>query len=415
MVNSIVEGKTEPNSTNLENFKFTLHDWYTSNCARLHCSEAQRNLARLIIAKSDKVCELTTEAVKSNRDNTNHQLQQRIEHIEFCKDELERYRNVLPLEIDTLKVYRERLTNSLTSLRKNALDICLKCLLTREHRLGVDLAIDKVETELRKECEIIKCADKLMSNTLDQTQEQIRRLKATLYFIDHDIEDKENSLRIDRHNLTLKETSLHLSIYQGKSALESSGISIDEWKMQTRKNIDSLKQDVEIAKKIRPHIDQILQQVITKLIYQKNATDEAFRRRIEETKLTKDKLEEQHSEIMQQANEMTSNITRLEKKIAEKEGFLALAHTRLGNRCQRPGLELTRDEVEESLAKEVSDLREVVISQLQQTLFEAQASLRFLLKMQMQIEEEINIKTNTLKIDEVHCMSMRQSIDYHVF
>lgn len=72
---------------------------------------------------------------------------------------------------------------------------------------------------------------------------------------------------------------------------------------------------------------------------------------------------------MCKANEMARNITRLEKIIAEKEGFLALAHTRLGNRCQRPGLELTHDHVEESLTKEVSDLRECV-AQLQQTLFE---------------------------------------------
>ena len=72
---------------------------------------------------------------------------------------------------------------------------------------------------------------------------------------------------------------------------------------------------------------------------------------------------------MSQAAEMAKNITRLEKKIAEKEGFIALAHTRLGNRCQRSGLEQTRDKVEKSLANEVSDLREVVI-QLQQALFE---------------------------------------------
>lgn len=72
---------------------------------------------------------------------------------------------------------------------------------------------------------------------------------------------------------------------------------------------------------------------------------------------------------MYQANEMAKNITKLEKMIAEKEGFIALVHTRLGNRCQRPGLELTYDSVEKSLIKEISDLREVV-SELQQTLFE---------------------------------------------
>ena len=39
---------------------------------------------------------------------------------------------------------------------------------------------------------------------------------------------------------------------------------------------------------------------------------------------------------------MVRNITRLEKAIAEKEGYMALAHTRLGHRAQRPAIELTR-------------------------------------------------------------------------
>lgn len=72
---------------------------------------------------------------------------------------------------------------------------------------------------------------------------------------------------------------------------------------------------------------------------------------------------------MRQASEMTRNITQIEKSIAEKEAYMALAHTRLGNRCQRPGLELTKDLVETFLVKEVYDLREIV-KELQQKLFE---------------------------------------------
>lgn len=45
---------------------------------------------------------------------------------------------------------------------------------------------------------------------------------------------------------------------------------------------------------------------------------------------------------MQQANDMLRNITRLEKAIAEKEGFMALAFTRLGHRAQRSAVERTR-------------------------------------------------------------------------
>lgn len=66
---------------------------------------------------------------------------------------------------------------------------------------------------------------------------------------------------------------------------------------------------------------------------------------------------------------MMRNITDVEKAIAEKEGFIALAHTRLGNRCQRPGLELCKDVVESTLVFEVKELIDSV-AHLQQMLAE---------------------------------------------
>lgn len=79
---------------------------------------------------------------------------------------------------------------------------------------------------------------------------------------------------------------------------------------------------------------------------------------------------------------MTRNITRLEKSLAEKEGFMALAHTRLGNRAQRPGVELCKDLVETSLVNEVGELR-TNVAQLQQMM--AEVSLE-LLKLCMSIK-----------------------------
>lgn len=108
---------------------------------------------------------------------------------------------------------------------------------------------------------------------------------------------------------------------------------------------------------------------------------------------------------------MIRNITQIEKEIANKEAFLTLSHKRLLNRTQRPNIELCRDEVELKLLAEIEDLKDS-IAWLQQARSEAQASLRFLLKTQLQLEEEINIKTNTLKIDEVECMTLRQSMDF---
>lgn len=137
---------------------------------------------------------------------------------------------------------------------------------------------------------------------------------------------------------------------------------------------------------------------------------------------------------------MTRNITRLEKNLAEKEGYVALAHTRLGNRAQRPNMELCRDTVEVKLVHELDGfadnvnamqlmLGEVSVpwsgmgtgSYIQYIYiyalisFQSHASLRYMKKTQLQIEEDINIKTNSLKIDEVDCMTLRQKIDYHQY
>lgn len=93
---------------------------------------------------------------------------------------------------------------------------------------------------------------------------------------------------------------------------------------------------------------------------------------------------------------------------------MALAHTRLGNRAHRPGMELCRDLVETNLVQEVREIQ-ANVNNLQLIMTEAQASLRYLLKTQIQLEEDINVKTNTIKIDEVDCMTLRQSMDYHAF
>ncbi|CAG9832654.1 unnamed protein product [Diabrotica balteata] len=172
--------------------------------------------------------------------------------------------------------------------------------------------------------------------------------------------------------------------------------------------------EISCARQLRSYVDILLKQAIDDMDMQCNATNNAFRRRIEELKHIKTRLEIQHSEIMRQANEMTRSITKLEKALVEKEGYMALAHTRLGHRAQRPGVELCKDLVEIALVNEVSELRGNCAT-LQQKLAESQASLRYLLKTQIQLEEDINIKTNSLKIDEVDCMSLRQGMDYHSF
>lgn len=73
--------------------------------------------------------------------------------------------------------------------------------------------------------------------------------------------------------------------------------------------------------------------------------------------------------MTRQINDLSINITNLEKSIAQKENYMALAHTRLGNRAQRDGIELCQDLAQTKLMTEISKNIENV-SILQQCLCE---------------------------------------------
>lgn len=69
--------------------------------------------------------------VLDNKEETNHRLKEKIEDIEFRKRELLRIRKEVLLEVDTLTIYKERIMDALSSVRRNALVICEKCLIFR--------------------------------------------------------------------------------------------------------------------------------------------------------------------------------------------------------------------------------------------------------------------------------------------
>jgi tektin-1 len=98
------------------------------------------------------------------------------------------------------------------------------------------------------------------------------------------------------------------------------------------------------------------------------------------------------------------------KAIGDKEAPLKLAHTRLGNRAERPNVELCRDPVQYRLVEEVGTI-ETNVSRLQERLAQSEDSMKGLIRRQLDLEEDIAIKANTLFIDETECMGMRKSIN----
>lgn len=62
--------------------------------------------------------------------------------------------------------------------------------------------------------------------------------------------------------------------------------------------------------------------------------------------------------IFLKVNDLTRNITKLEKELAEKERYVALSQMRLGNRAQRVGIELCKDKAQDTLIRELMALKD---------------------------------------------------------
>lgn len=92
----------------------------------------------------------------------------------------------------------------------------------REGRLGIDLVQDNVEIELKKEIKTIDGAEMILQRTLEQVKELSRELRAMLYLLNRDLEDKMKVLTIEKECLSMKTTNLNLSIYHGTTPLDAS-------------------------------------------------------------------------------------------------------------------------------------------------------------------------------------------------
>ena len=121
-----------------------------------------------------------------------------------------------------------------------------------------------------------------------------------------------------------------------------------------------------------------------------------------------------YSQVLKQITEVEDNIDRLHKAIIDKEAPLKLAHTRLDNRSERPNVELCRDPVQYKLVEEV-DLIGMSVARLQERLADSQDALKALIRRQLDLEEDIAVKANTLFIDETECMGMRKSINIQAY
>nr|XP_060501020.1 tektin-1 [Panthera onca] len=335
--------------------KFLPAEWHMANENQYHRAEAERSRSERLVAESQRLVEEIGKTTRKSQSDVNKKLEQRLEEVRFWKKELDDKLEELVCTTEDLLAYRTRLENALESL-KEPLHITQMCLEYREKRVGIDLVHDKVEQELVKEAEIIRGVTALLTRTLEEVSEQIRLNRSAKYHLEKDLKDKFVALTIDDVCFSLNNNSPNIRCS-------------------------------EDAVRVEPQRTEGHQQI-----------------RI----LGPPFLSCRHR-VMEEIACQEKNVTVLEKAIADQEGPAKVAHTRLETRTHRPNVELCRDAAQCRLVREVQEIAHSV-ARLKETLARAQAELRGLNRRQLALQEEVQVKENTIYIDEVLCTHMRKSI-----
>ena len=109
---------------------------------------------------------------------------------------------------------------------------------------------------------------------------------------------------------------------------------------------------------------------------------------------------------------MEDNIHHLKHALENpisKLGSLKMTETRLDNRMHRPGNELCRDLAQYTLIESEHELR-AAIAEIKDRIARSHESLKALDRQKLQLEQQIEIKCQSLFIDETECQGMRRSI-----
>jgi len=281
-------------------------------------------------------------------------------------------------------------------------------MVTREGRQDIDVVEDEVEDQLHKEQEVIDGIKRQLQQKIDESFEQLCVLQEARQQILADLQDKNIALGIDVDQYNLTEESPNISYKPDPCRVPKGSTTPQQWEDFSRYNKERAEAEMGNSRRLREAVHHTLQQTENDLESQKTATDYGLRKRIHEFEKAIDELNWQKAQTEEEIAEMEEDIRRLNDAIRAKINPMKLAQTRLENRTYRPNQELCRDNPQYGLTDEVKQL-EATKKALEEKLRQAQHALDGLEQNLHRINEDLQCKTNSLKLDQ-QCENSRTKL-----
>ncbi|XP_018539570.1 tektin-1 [Lates calcarifer] len=375
--------------------------------------EVLRNHSELFRAECMKLILETDKACQRMKDDDNKRLDQRVRDIQFLKKELELKLEEIIVEIDVLIALQSRVVKALEAC-KEPLRVTVLCLEERMKRPPSERLHDDVDRELLKEREVIEGVATLLQRVVEQITEQIRLNRSAKYHLEQDLKEKFKAQCIDNSCALMTTHSINNQPKSENNVLQSLTVTPKQWENISDINIAKAEQQKTNSLYLRALVESLLEQTATDIQKQVQATTTALQLNVQEIKSAKSQMEDQLSKILSEFASQQRIREDLQVAITENEQFLRLAQARLDLRRLRPSKEQCHDPAQTQLLVEVQQLT-THINKLHEAVAQSEEEQRALVRCQLELQENIEIKASSVYIDEVICAHHREPIIIHNF
>jgi len=344
--------------------------------------------------------------------NVKNQFINRKEEVDSKKSQL----RLLKQKLDTERGLMDEAITELDEFNKNRFQWPMKankqCLHARTKRIGIDLVADDVDTRLNSEKDMLGTVSDALDEAFDAAVELSRQMDEASNELKGDIERKEEAARTDykAERLSLNE-SKHLHIRTLEEDPKEATM-YDDWKVATQALEKRAAENILTSKKMRAKMKKTQEDSDT-LVKQHDAdVFAALLKRTEEYDSAMSQDRKLLTEVKHEIDTVLHETDRCVRMIHDQEAPMKRATTRLHKReVGRTSPERTIDRVHDELLQEAKDITSAVDA-LKAEIDIHNQNLQDLRDMEIMLEEDLAIKTNSRKIEK-KCIYLRSYFAKH--
>ncbi|XP_018555153.2 LOW QUALITY PROTEIN: tektin-2 [Lates calcarifer] len=378
--------------------RLSVSEWHSNNHQLSATAEHERLISSAIRQDGRSLRNETNCKTTWDESDTRRRLSDRVWDVSRWKEALETCAQKVDEEMEALTLSKEQTEQALAAT-VTPLEVSTECLTLREGRRGYELVTDPVDEQLKKEVELIGRVQQVLQQHIDKAFEQLCVLQEVRHQLTADLQNKMDALDIDMSCLSLTIKSPQISLKTNPTRIPSGSSTPQEWVQFSQYNIARAQEAMQVSQQMREDMSLTRAQLQNELETQRRATEFALRKRNHHEEQARDELEWQIKNTEGEMTEMESDIHGLDADLQAKTASLKLAHTRLENRTNRPGMDLCRDEVQHGLVGEVHQL-ETTIMALKQKLSEAQNSLQKMKLHHARMLQDLSRKQEALSLEQ---------------